>query len=402
MKKQISIFLACCLLAGSLCGCGKENGGSDVGGQVTSYEKSTLDEGTDLRTGLNVPKSFQDTWKSNSGITVVTVDAEVQFPESVSKAPVIEVASRAMTKEDLFAFCDAAFEGKKYDPYFYDQDANDYYKVPKDQLEFSADPFLAFYFDGEEKVFSSYYQDYLPAFSATVEIRELNNLIRFSHVYADSGSRYDHDKALAYAKELVDSFSPGLECVKEDKYTISVPSTDNDDGGDEQEQVYEFIFNRPYAGISTTYTMLECTENDGNPEGYAPSSYYESVTVDISETQLWQMQWRSPYEQIGIINENPKLMSFDEITQVASKMLPLKWAYHEQTWKEETSKNMEVGRITFGYTRVLMKDAPTRYMMVPVWDFFGVFEATGDAATEEPLLTLNAIDGSVIDREYGY
>lgn len=89
--------------------------------------------------------------------------------------------------------------------------------------------------------------------------------------------------------------------------------------------------------------------------------------------------------------------------QTATQMLPLKWAYHEHTWEETTSKNMRVESITFGYTRVLMKDAPTRYMMVPVWDFFGYFEASGaNKAEDYSLLTINAIDGSVIDREYGY
>ena len=44
--------------------------------------------------------------------------------------------------------------------------------------------------------------------------------------------------------------------------------------------------------------------------------------------------------------------------------------------------------------RVRSKNAPDTYELVPVWDFF-----TDDF---ESLLTVNAIDGTIIDRNYGY
>lgn len=411
MKKQLAILLSGALLMSSLCGCGKNSGSEEKKyNRDTSYEESTLDEGADLRQELNVPARFQDTWKSNSDITTITVDATVHFPQSVSKVPVFEVKPRNMTKEDLFAFCDAAFEGKTYTPVVYDSSTNQYHNVSKKKLKVEPNMFLTF--DGEQTYYNEYYKTNMPLYTAEADLGDfgnaLHNQVRFIRAYPDSDQHYTKESARSHAAELVGHFAPGMECVSEKEYTVEFTvgkgnNIGDDSPGEGQEQLYEFIFNRPYYGIPTTYTMLECTETDGNPDGYAPSSYYESVRVAISESGLSEMEWKQPHEQMGVISENPKLLSFDEAMQTATQMLPLKWAYHEHTWEETTSKNMRVESITFGYTRVLMKDAPTRYMMVPVWDFFGYFEASGANKSEDySLLTINAIDGSVIDREYGY
>ena len=50
------------------------------------------------------------------------------------------------------------------------------------------------------------------------------------------------------------------------------------------------------------------------------------------------------------------------------------------------------------------KNNPLEYILTPVWDFFG--SRTTDygefAYTDYSLCTINATDGTVIDRKYGY
>ena len=166
MKKQLAIILSGALLMSSLCGCGKNSGSEGKKyNRDTSYEESTLDEGADLRQELNVPDHFQDTWKSNSGITTITVNAAVRFPQSVSKVPVFEVRPRNMTKEDLFAFCDAAFEGKTYTPVVYDSSTNQYHNVSQKKLKVEPNMFLTF--DGEQTYYNEYYKTNMPLYTAT-------------------------------------------------------------------------------------------------------------------------------------------------------------------------------------------------------------------------------------------
>lgn len=58
------------------------------------------------------------------------------------------------------------------------------------------------------------------------------------------------------------------------------------------------------------------------------------------------------------------------------------------------SVHYAVSKITLGYMRVRSMNAPDTYELIPVWDFFeGEFDS---------LLTVNAIDGTIIDRDYGY
>ena len=61
--------------------------------------------------------------------------------------------------------------------------------------------------------------------------------------------------------------------------------------------------------------------------------------------------------------------------------------------------------------RVMSKDKPDCYEYIPVWDFFGTQQSRktkdGEVVSDHtwPFIsyfTVNAIDGTVIDRNYGY
>ena len=79
-------------------------------------------------------------------------------------------------------------------------------------------------------------------------------------------------------------------------------------------------------------------------------------------------------------------------------------------------KNFYVNKITFGYTRIYdpQSDDSTG-LLVPVWDFFGSRVSYGSKIQEEQkdyvfkraepnesILTINASDGMIIDRQLGY
>ena len=77
------------------------------------------------------------------------------------------------------------------------------------------------------------------------------------------------------------------------------------------------------------------------------------------------------------------------------------------------SVDVYVTRVALGYTRVASKNAPDEYLLVPVWDFFGYLtkniqgwpnanERSTTLADVDSLLTINAIDGSIINRGFGY
>lgn len=79
------------------------------------------------------------------------------------------------------------------------------------------------------------------------------------------------------------------------------------------------------------------------------------------------------------------------------------------------SKTLIIDRCSLGLAKVAQKNSD-KYMLIPVWDFFGYITyeyVAGIAETDEnneityrqaeySFLTINAIDGSVIDRNLGY
>ena len=107
MKKQLAIILSGALLLGSLYGCG--DSGSGFSGKTTAYEESELAEGTDLRTALHVPDSVKETWHSNSGVTVVTVNA----PEGCKVTALSREFISVMVDEKITVFLDLTLQRSK-------------------------------------------------------------------------------------------------------------------------------------------------------------------------------------------------------------------------------------------------------------------------------------------------
>ena len=70
-------------------------------------------------------------------------------------------------------------------------------------------------------------------------------------------------------------------------------------------------------------------------------------------------------------------------------------------------KNITVTAVRLGLMRIIEKDNNDTAYLVPVWDFFGTYDSDGGTLVigedgYETLLTINAVDGSVIDRTLGY
>ena len=62
---------------------------------------------------------------------------------------------------------------------------------------------------------------------------------------------------------------------------------------------------------------------------------------------------------------------------------------------------MEIGKITLGLMRIQNKDDEDNYTLIPVWDVFEKNTLNGQIDTMS-MMTINAMDGSVIDRTVGY
>lgn len=129
-------------------------------------------------------------------------------------------------------------------------------------------------------------------------------------------------------------------------------------------------------------------------------------------------EWVSPIAAGRLLNADVPLLPFEEVMQrfrssIAASYLPINTVGNVDEYR------LTIDRIEFGYTRVAMPDRQSVGMLVPSWGFYGVEKDyyRNAAATQQILdednchmqdtpghcfLTINAIDGSVIDRMVGY
>ena len=166
--------------------------------------------------------------------------------------------------------------------------------------------------------------------------------------------------------------------------------------------VYEGIPVYPY---TTMYGSDTGRQAAGIP--FARNLEQEEIFGTLYNGEVISLQWNSPFTVLSVENENVPLLSFDRIMEIFKRQVFMS-VYCDQghpiTYK--------ITAIQFSYMRVQIKDSDDYYLL-PVWDFTGYMihdwqMSPGDMAVARgffhsmSILTINAVDGSVLDRFLGY
>ena len=387
MKKTISSFLILCLL---------------LPGVALA----------DVQSQINAPEHLETTIKSKTGKTEIIIDAAVEVP-GVSKAPVFSVLPMPVPAENVVALADELLG-----PGFWmgqTEYAPDNYAANTDGTRDQAsDSLLILSLDGQKilsadakKLNGSYhgklqvsYQDYTHNSSNPQELPfAADEMDETRALYARRGTEAaecacSYEEAAALARSAAQAVAPDLT-----EMTGGVAI-----GRDGTTEGYEFCFYRLLNGIPITYTVSRGIQDLASTGVIHKEPWpFEALRIIVyGDIGIGTILYESPYQIGETLEEAPLLLSFDQIMRVAETILPLKLAYLEQEGKAVRAR---VDRITFGYARIDCMDTLYQYKLVPAWDFFGVVE---DSSRKEfafdnySLLTVNAIDGTIIDRNYGY
>ena len=129
----------------------------------------------------------------------------------------------------------------------------------------------------------------------------------------------------------------------------------------------------------------------------------ENVEVIVNDDGIVGFYYRSPIEIMETVVEQASMKNFDEIKDIFEQMVVVTNATGST---EEDSVSIDVDRVILRYTRISEEDSFDTGLLVPVWDFMGRFTGQyGEKLNEKSdtcILTINAIDGTVIDRVLGY
>ena len=199
------------------------------------------------------------------------------------------------------------------------------------------------------------------------------------------------------------------------KYWENVEPESTEDVGYARERQsgagYILHYTRTLDGIPVTYTndyggSLESMDSD------METLAYERLYITVSKDGIEKVEFLNRYDIGEVKTENLELLPFDEIIAIYEKMMQISNA---DVLNYEKERSYHINRITFGYGRLYEPSADaTTGMLVPVWNFFGTFDSayegedgqvdtyTGSKDQYTSQLTINAVDGSVIDLGLGY
>jgi hypothetical protein len=163
---------------------------------------------------------------------------------------------------------------------------------------------------------------------------------------------------------------------------------------------------RTVNGIMATYTNERGSASED--ELQAEPWSYETMMFYIDDSGIVAFQWGSPYAVTETLVEDANVKSFGEVMSVFEKMLPAKFVWNTG----DNTGEVTISQIRLGLARVTEQNERNTGLLIPVWDFFGTVICTTEFADgmrtetsddlDSSLLTINAIDGSVIDRGLGY
>jgi len=133
---------------------------------------------------------------------------------------------------------------------------------------------------------------------------------------------------------------------------------------------------------------------------------YEILTVAVDDEGVVNLYWTGPLNVTEVLTVDTAIKPWSEIEGVFEKMMPIKYAAYTPHY---SNVRIEVTRACLSLQRIMEKDSFTTGLLVPVWNFYGTQTFTDEQGKENvvdggyfPLLSVNAIDGSVIDPLQGY
>ena len=169
---------------------------------------------------------------------------------------------------------------------------------------------------------------------------------------------------------------------------------------------YQFYFVRSISGIPVTPNDFSTGITGDDNQKYDQVWPAEMIRIWVDDGGVYGFFWSNMDDFVQVLNENVALLDYDKIIDIFKKQI-----FFQRTWSSDppyADNTIVIEKITLGMMRVRLQD--NQYVYLTVWDFIGDWThkntETDDVSLYEEydvsFLTINAIDGSIIDRDLGY
>ena len=147
----------------------------------------------------------------------------------------------------------------------------------------------------------------------------------------------------------------------------------------------------------------------------------ENIYLDVGRDGILSFDWTAPSTQPVVQQAQSALLPFEEIASIANTMLPEVIVGPKETPLTqldqyngfETRMDVDITKVSLSLMRIRDKGS-LQGTIVPVWDFWGTsdwydaepnaygYQEKGMNYEYQPMLTMNAVDGTVVNRQLGY
>lgn len=220
------------------------------------------------------------------------------------------------------------------------------------------------------------------------------------------GATVTPNDAIQIAQE---SFSGICEFCVSDVYWANNAATDGDAKGINEQTRWAYLihFSHDYSGAYSPY--CKSFQMDYTPGAdYVSAWRYESMMAAVDgDGNLLSLVWQAPMKVTEVITESTTLLSYEETQKIFEQQINRMFAYDEANGATLTLDSVQLGLF-----RIREQNDLEHGLLVPAWFFTGYLEysdahrgESGDGMYYDnlnPLLIINAIDGSIIDAQKGY
>jgi beta-lactamase regulating signal transducer with metallopeptidase domain len=255
--------------------------------------------------------------------------------------------------------------------------------------------------------------------------------------YADGNAVYDQCDTCT----LDQAIDKGDAIIAEAGFDFSLVSAETqtsnlDDEGNEVAEYARFhtlIYKRNIPGVPLDNIQSSVSQNLDELTGEAAYRglvpYPETIMISIDDLGVISFDWSQPLTVTATQNENVPLIPFDKISERVATQLKIQTMWSEEAdaydaeWIE--SRRLEVDKIVLSYLVVAKANDFSSFFMIPVWNICGDLyyhykdgysergggfvldennersatrQHVGDTS-DHSLLTISAIDGTVIPRQ---
>lgn len=229
--------------------------------------------------------------------------------------------------------------------------------------------------------------------------------------------------SLKDAKDIAQSFinaSGANDMVCSAAYIINDSGTGLVDGnlGGAKTYAYKLYYTRTVNNVPVVALSEIYPDSDIIYDSWS----YERVEITVIKDGIIEIVWKNPCELGEIITDNANIIGFEEAAKIFEHQIIITY---EPKAKSDLYENVEINvdNIELGLLRIKKQNSSgdEQGLYVPVWVFFGEVKAISSKAGIDygcfeimyndnralpegpyPVLTINAIDGSIIDASLGY